>query len=122
MPIRHEIESLIAAHQASDEPLDGALWIWQEAKDAWLVELLPNIPEEAEPYPPFVFGPSFEFPHTLNLVVGPQAALERAIATHGELAMAVASGEVLVRSVAIDSLVALAKQGVAKQRVAGASA
>lgn len=108
---RQAIRSALVERQR-DLLTDGAMWLQQEAPEAWLLEILPEIPMQAKTYPPIVFTPSYEFRFTLNLVAGPEAALRSAIEEFPELAQAVAEGEVLVPSEAIDRLIAFAKSRV----------
>jgi hypothetical protein len=92
---REEMEELVRAHAALDDPMDVAIWIRQDDREAWLVEVIPSLPEDPHPERPVSFNPGRMFRHPLNLLAGNRASIEAALRADHELARAVAQGVVL---------------------------
>jgi hypothetical protein len=109
MPVeRQEMEDLVRAHATLDEPMDTAIWIRQDDREAWLVEVIPSFPEDPHPERPVAFNPGRTFRHPLNLLAGNRTSIEAAIRADQDLARAVAHGIVLYGSAIGDELKQLA--------------
>lgn len=113
---RREIVALVREN-GEVEPSEGTIWLNQAAPEVWLLEVLPKIPEDTAPWPPFVFDPSVRFPYTQHLVVGPAHVLARAIEAHLELAELVAAGDVIVDSPAVRRLLDVAFLATARAAI-----
>jgi hypothetical protein len=59
---------LVQAHTALEEPMETAIWIRPEEREAWLVELIPSLMDDAHPERPVAFNPVRSFRHQLNLI------------------------------------------------------
>jgi hypothetical protein len=101
---------LVVAHAGLPDRMDAAVWIRQGDADAWLVELLPELPADAHPSRPVQFNPGRSFRHALNLIAANRADLERALGENNQLATWVADGEVLHGGDAGRALVELARK------------
>ncbi len=95
MPSREEMLELAQAHAGLEDRMDAAVWVRQGDHDAWLVELLPDLPADAHPARPVHFNPGRSFRHALNLLAAPRDDPERALHEDPDLAAWVADGEVL---------------------------
>lgn len=95
MVSREEMLELVQAHTALEEPMDTAIWIRREDREAWLVELIPSLAVDDHPERPVAFNPGLSFRHPLNLIASNMDGLRRAIQTDNALAREVAAGEVL---------------------------
>jgi hypothetical protein len=89
------MEELVRAHVALDDPMEAAIWIRQDDREAWLVEIIPSLPEDDHPERPVSFNPGRSFRHPLNLLAGNRASIEAAVRVDHDLAHAVAQGVVL---------------------------
>ena len=105
---REEMEELVRAHAALDEPMETAIWIRQNDREAWLVEVIPSLPEDEHPERPVAFNPGLVFRHPLNLLAGNRASIEAAVRVDHDLAQAVAQGVVLYGEAIGEELRALA--------------
>jgi hypothetical protein len=94
-PAREEMEELVKAHAALDDPMETAIWIRQNDREAWLLEVIPSFPADEHPERPVTFNPGRVFRHTLNLLAGNRASIEAAVRADQDLARAVAHGDVL---------------------------
>lgn len=94
-PTREEMLELVQAHAELDDPMETAIWIRTEDREAWLVELLPSMPNDAHPERPVTFNPGRDFRHPLNLIASNMEGLRRAIEKDHALARAIATGEIL---------------------------
>jgi hypothetical protein len=92
---REEMVELVQAHEALEEPMETAIWIRQADREAWLVELIPTLADDAHPERPVAFTPGRTFRHPLNLIASNLAGLRRAIEEDHDLARDVAAGEIL---------------------------
>jgi len=95
MVTRDEMVELVQAHAALEEPMEAAIWIRRQDREAWLVELIPSMGADAHPARPVEFNPGRSFRHPLNLIAGNIEALRRAIQEDAELAREIASGVIL---------------------------
>jgi hypothetical protein len=87
---------LVQAHAAiEDDPLETAIWIRREDREAWLVELIPSFGADEHPERPVAFNPGRSFRHPLNLIAADLDGLKRAIQADPALAHEIAAGEVL---------------------------
>lgn len=86
---------LVRAHSALDEPMETAIWIRRDDREAWLVELIPSLAVDDHPERPVAFNPGRSFRHPLNLIASSLDGLRRAIQTDHALARDVAAGEIL---------------------------
>ena len=86
---------LVRAHTALEEPMETAIWIRREARDAWLVELIPALAVDDHPERPVAFNPGRAFRHPLNLIASNMDGLRRAIHTDQALARDIAAGDIL---------------------------
>jgi len=68
VPTREEMIELVQAHAALDEPMEAAIWIRRDDREAWLVELLPTLANDQHPERPVAFNPGRSFRHPLNLI------------------------------------------------------
>jgi hypothetical protein len=105
---REYITRVISMHQQLDDPMDGVIWLRQDDNAAWLLEILPDIPDEYEVMPPYVYGPHEDFPYVFNLIAGSFVACVRGIQNNLELAQWISQGEIMLASKSIDELVKLA--------------
>jgi hypothetical protein len=87
--------NLVRAHTALDEPMETAIWIRREDREAWLVELIPSLAADAHPEIPVAFNPGRSFRHPLNLIASNLDGLRRAMQEHHTLARDIAVGEIL---------------------------
>jgi len=92
---RAEMVELVEAHSALDDPMETAIWIRPEHREAWLVELIPSLGADEHPERPVAFNPGRSFRHPLNLIAGNLEALRRAMQVDQELARDVALGDIL---------------------------
>ena len=90
-----EMLELVQAHAALDEPMETAIWIRSQDREAWLVELIPAMGPDPHPARPVAFNPGRSFRHPLNLIAGNLESLRRAIHENAELAREIASGVIL---------------------------
>ncbi|MEP7120016.1 MAG: hypothetical protein ABJE95_03860 [Byssovorax sp.] len=104
------MEKLVMAHAALDEPMETAIWIRQNDREAWLVEVIPSLPEDEHPERPVAFNPGLGFRHPLNLLAGNRASVETAVRVDRDLAQTVAQGVVLYGAALGEELKALAAQ------------
>jgi hypothetical protein len=95
VPSREEMLELVEAHGALDEPMETAIWIRRDDREAWLVELIPALGTDAHPERPVAFNPGRSFRHPLNLIAGNLDDLKRALELDPALARDVAAGEIL---------------------------
>jgi hypothetical protein len=95
MIARDEMIELVRAHAALEEPMETAIWIHPEAREAWLVELIPSLAVDDHPERPVAFNPGRAFRHPLNLIASNMDGLRRAIERDRGLADAIAAGEIL---------------------------
>lgn len=86
---------LVGDHAALDDPMETAIWIRRDDREAWLVELLPALGSDPQPGRPIAFTPGLEFRHPLNLIASDLDGLRRAIEADHDLARDIAEGEVL---------------------------
>lgn len=105
---REEMEELVRAHAALEEPMETAIWIRQDDREAWLVEVIPSFPDDEHPERPVAFNPGLTFRHPLNLFAGNRASIEAAVRADHDLARAVAQGVVLYGTSLGEELQALA--------------
>ncbi len=110
MPPREIVENLVRSHEELDEPMSAAVWIRQEQPAAWLVEVLPGLPDDPEVLQPIVFSPSADFRFPLHLIAGRLASLTAALGQDVELARAIVSGEIMHDSEDAQKLVEAARQ------------
>ncbi len=94
-PTREEMIELVRAHAALDEPMETAIWIRPQDREAWLVELLPSLGDDEHPGRAVAFNPGRAFRHPLNLIASNLEGLRRAIAEDPALAHDIAAGEIL---------------------------
>ncbi|MEZ4301863.1 MAG: hypothetical protein R3B70_43415 [Polyangiaceae bacterium] len=95
MPSRQEMLDLVTAHTRLDDPMETAIWIRRDAREAWLVEVIPSMEIDPHPERPVAFNPGRSFRHPLNLIAGNMEGLRRALREHEVLARDVAAGEIL---------------------------
>jgi len=111
VPSKAEMKKLVTAHSKLDEPMTAAIWIFQHGPAPWLVEVLPELPDDPSAAQPLVFGPSNDFRYSLHLVSGNERSLSAALKKDKNLARAVAAGEILHEEGGVAAkLVALAKR------------
>jgi hypothetical protein len=89
------MRELVDAHNMLDEPMETAIWIRREDREAWLVELIPSLSVDAHPERPVAFNPGRSFRHPLNLIASNLDGLRRAIQEDHTLARDIATGEIL---------------------------
>jgi len=92
---RDEMDELVRAHTALEEPMETAIWIRREDREAWLVELIPSLAVDDHPERPVAFNPGRSFRHPLNLIASNLDGLRRAIETDQALARDIAAGDIL---------------------------
>lgn len=110
MPTRDEMFELVRAHVGLEDRMDAAIWIRRDARDAWLVELLPDLPADQHPGRPVQFNPGRTFRHELNLIAANAEDLRAAIRADAQLAGWISDGDVLHGDAAARELVTLARQ------------
>ncbi len=110
MPTREEMLELVNGHVALEDRMDAAIWVRQDARDAWLVELLPDLPTDRHPGRPIQFNAGRTFRHELNLVAANADDLRAAIRADAQLAAWIADGDVLHGGAVARELVTLARQ------------
>jgi hypothetical protein len=110
MPNREEMLELVQAHARLEDRMDAAIWIRTDAPDAWLVELLPDLPADRHPGRPVQFNAGRTFRHELNLIAANADDLRAAIRADAQLAGWLADGEVLYGGDAAREFVTLAGQ------------
>jgi hypothetical protein len=110
MPEREEMLELVRAHAGLEDRMDAAIWIRQNAREGWLVELLPDLPADVHPGRPIQFNAGRTFRHELNLIAANADDLRAAIRADAQLAAWVADGEVLHGDDVGRALVTLARQ------------
>ncbi len=98
MPTQEEMAELVAAHRDLEEPMDAAIWINPDDPFAWLIEVLPELPDDERVERPLVYTPSRDFRYALHLIAGNFSNLEQAIRQDRGLAEKVARGVVLYQS------------------------
>jgi hypothetical protein len=87
---------LVQAHAALEEdPMETAIWIRRQDREAWLVELVPSIQADEHPERAVAFNPGRSFRHPLNLIASNLNGLREAIRKDAALARDIAGGEVL---------------------------
>lgn len=52
MPTLAEMQELVARHAGLDEPMDTAIWIKVNDREAWLVEVVPAMEHDEHPERP----------------------------------------------------------------------
>jgi len=110
-PKKAEMQKLVGAHRRLDEPMTAAIWIRRNEPTAWLVEVLPELPDDPRVDQPIVFNPSSDFRYALHLISGNARNLEGALSKKRKLAKDIADGEILFEEGAVGSkLVALARK------------
>ena len=109
-PTREEMDELVRGHAGLDDRMEAAIWIRQDDEDAWLVELLPDIPKDQHPERPVHFNASRTFRHGLNLLAASLDDLQMAVARDARLADWIAHGEILHGKDAANELIMLARQ------------
>ena len=95
MVTRDEMLELVQAHMALEEPMETAIWIRPEDREAWLVELIPSMVVDAHPERPVAFNPGRSFRHPLNLIASNRDGLLRAMEVDHALARDIAAGHIL---------------------------
>jgi hypothetical protein len=112
-PKKTEVKRLVSAHARLDEPMAAAIWIRRDDPTAWLVEVLPELPDDPRVDQPLVFTPTTGFRYALHLISGNKKNLEDALRKKAKLAEDVAEGEVLFEEGNIGkNLVSLARKVV----------
>jgi len=103
MPTRDEMmrkvnEHLILGSESlANEPMTGALWLRQKSPEAWLVEIMPRLPDDFKTaYKPLTWKPDRCLPYRLHLIAGNLKSLKRAVWGHRTLARDVARAETLM--------------------------
>ena len=86
---------LVKAHSELEEPMDTAIWIRRDDREAWLVELIPSLGPDEHPERAVVFTPGRSFRHALHLIASNLEGLGRAIQKDAALARDIAAGEIL---------------------------
>ncbi len=104
------MDELVRAHATLEEPMEAAIWIRVEDREAWLVELLPDMGDDEHPERPVAFNPGRSFRHPLNLIASNMDGLQRAIRTNATLARDVAEGAILLGSERAEELQRLARE------------
>jgi hypothetical protein len=89
------MEELVRSHAALDDPMETAIWIRQNDREAWLIEIIPSFPPDEHPERPVTFNPGRTFRHPLNLLAGNRESIEAAVRADQDLARAVAKGVIL---------------------------
>jgi hypothetical protein len=107
---RESVAELARAHAELDEPTTGAIWVFPERPEAWLVEISPAMAPDERADEPVFFNPGVEFRFPLALIAGNRQSLEQALRRNVDLARAVAKGEVVVDNGDAEPLVELARQ------------
>ena len=107
---RDKVVELVDAHARLEEPTTGAIWIRPEAGEAWLVEVIPSMPDDEKADEPTFFSPGIEFRFPLALIAGNRRSLEAAVRRHIDLARAVADGTVVLDRGDAQPLVELARE------------
>jgi hypothetical protein len=95
MVTRDEMVELVQAHTALEEPMETAIWIRPQDREAWLVELIPSMLVDAHPERPVAFNPGRSFRHPLNLIASNRDGLRRAMEADHALARDIAAGDIL---------------------------
>jgi hypothetical protein len=77
MPTREEMTDLVRAHATiPDDRLDAAIWIrTEDPVNAWLVEVLPGLPEDRDAARAVHFNPGRVFAYPLHLIAANEADL-----------------------------------------------
>jgi hypothetical protein len=112
MPTMNEMRELVTAHTNLDEPMTAAIWIRQQEDAAWLVEVLPELPQDGEPLRPMIFTASNDFRYPLKLIAGNLESLKGALPSDLDIARAIVNGEVLHNSDDAVALVAAARSAL----------
>ncbi|WP_437877945.1 hypothetical protein [Sorangium sp. So ce513] len=89
--------------------MTGAVWIHQDAPEAWLVEVIPTMADDERADEPTRLAPGIAFRFPLALIAGNRPSLEAALRRNTELARALAHGEVLHDEGDASALVKLAR-------------
>jgi hypothetical protein len=104
------VRELAQTHARIEDPATAAIWIWREASQVWLVEVVPSMADDDRAEDPTYFNPGAGFRFPLALVVGNQRSLEDALHRDAKLARAVADGEIVLDGPDARHLVDLAKR------------
>lgn len=86
---------LVEGHSKLADPMETAIWIRPQDREAWLVELIPSFGDFPHPERPVSFNPGLTFRHPLNMIAGNLESLRQAFVADARLARDVAEGEVL---------------------------
>ena len=108
MPGRQEMQRLVNSHAALPDAMEAAIWIRQADRDAWLLEILPEMPSDDRVAEPVHFDPGLDFRYPLHLIAGNRGDIEAAIRANEELAAWIADGVILHGGEAAQELVELA--------------
>jgi hypothetical protein len=107
-----QLKKLVQRHQNLDEAMTGAIWIKQSDPHAWLIEIMPDLPSDQNPYQPFVFTPSPHFRYSLHLIGGNIDSLIKGLKRNKKMAREVLEGIVLYDSPEVQQLIHAAKQAL----------
>jgi hypothetical protein len=90
-----DICALVQAHTDLDEEMTAALWIYQDSREVWLVEVIPSMFENDRAELPIQFNPTLDFRWPLKLIIANPSDLHAAIRRDSDLAAAIIAGQVL---------------------------
>jgi hypothetical protein len=107
---RDKVNELVDAHARLDDPTTAAIWINTDASEAWLVEVIPSMPDDDSAHEPTFFNPGVTFRFPLALIAGNRRSVEAALRRSPELARAVVRGTVLLDQGDAQPLVDLARE------------
>ncbi len=93
--MREDVVALVKIHSEIEEPMLAAIWIYQDSRDVWLVELLPDMLDSDDVEVPISYSPGPSFRYPLKLIIANQSSLWKAIHRDQEFALAVFEGEIL---------------------------
>lgn len=112
MPKKQELQALVDAHKSLDDRMTGAIWIRRDEPGAWLVEILPDLPDDPTVGEPVVFSPSWDFRYSLHLIAGNLQSLKEAIRGDVALARDLVEGDPLHTTAEADELISEARTAV----------
>ena len=111
-PTMNIMKDLVKYHKKLDEPMTGAIWIKQSEPSAWLIEIMPDLPDDTKVLSPIVFSPASNFRYALYLIAGNVNSLSKAISRNKKMAQEIVKGKILYKSQDTHILIEAAKKAL----------
>ena len=113
-----DVLALVQAHAKLDDSMTAAIWIYQDSREVWLIEIVPSMFDDERANIPIQFNPTTDFRWPLKLFAVNLSNIQDVILKDPELAAAIADGDILYED---DHHTGQNLQALARQILSGAS-